>query len=159
MKSTLTRILFGAIDGLLFGIVIDVFRRTATPIFLEYYLEREIEEASRLGTTVPLVTRLIGGYFDIPLLSFLIFALVIPIVWPVSKRLKRAAIRWQICGMVAAVVLVLIHNLLNPFGHHLWLLGLKWRLLLSLMVVCFTNLIYGLALEAMGCGKQNRELI
>ena len=158
MTRLLRLSLLGAVDGLLFGAAVEVLRRIYTPIFLEYYTNLEIEEASRAGRTIPSYTRFIGGYWEIPLLCLVVFAVVIPFTLSLLKRYKLSPpVLWQVSGIFAASVAVLIHAWLNPFGHNTDLLALPWRLLFCLAIVSFVNLLYELVLGSVS-GRILREV-
>ena len=136
--------LLSAVDGLLFGIVVEWARRIATPILRDYYLNRELNETGY----VPSITTLLGGYFDIPLLSTIVFAIVIPPLYFWFRAYFRSfAVLWQVLGLVAVTVAVLAHAILNPFGHNTWLLSPVWRWVLCLPLVSILNLVFGLSLQ------------
>lgn len=147
IRSYVSLSLLGAFDGLIFGAVVEVLRRVYTPIFLEYYLTRELEESPE-GKVIPSMTRLMGGYFDIPLLCLVVFAAIMPpSILYLRKHYRSSPVLWQISGIIAAAIAVCIHDLFPPFGHDTWLLPLSWRLLFSMPIVSFINLVYGLVLE------------
>lgn len=138
--------LLGALDGLIFGVAVEVLRRIYTPIFIEYYLTRELEESE--SKVIPSITGWMGGYLEIPLLCLVVFAVITPPVFIYLRRyFQSPPVLWQLSGMIAATVTVLLHNLLNPFGHHTWLLPLGWRWLFCITLIASINLIYGLSLD------------
>ncbi len=140
MKQNLRVAILGAIDGLLFGAAVEALRRIYTPIFLQYYLDRELETTNY----VPSITKLIGGYLDIPLLCVAVFAVVTPVAYRLLSSYRISpVVLWQTSGIAAATVVVISHDWLRPFGHNTWLLPLWARWLFCLPIVSFINLVYG----------------
>src|SRR2546429_2887564 len=93
--------LLGALDGLVFGIVVEWLRRISTPILVDYYLNQELKESGY----VPAMTTLLGGYFDIPLIGTLVFAIVVPLLYfYLRTRIVSLVVLWQTLGMIAATV-------------------------------------------------------
>ena len=138
--------LLAAVDGLLFGILIEWLRRILTPILIDYYLSRELNETGY----VPAMTSLLGGYFDIPLLTTIVFAIVIPSLYSwFNHRIGSTAVRWQLLGVAAVTVAVFVHAILKPFGHHTWLLSPVWRWALCLPFISILNLVFGLSLQGL----------
>jgi hypothetical protein len=138
--------IISAFDGLLFGITVEVLRRIYTPIFLEYYRTVEINEASRLGKPIVSVITDLGDYIEIPLLCSVVFAVVIPIVYPyLVKHYDSSPIVWQMAGFIAATILVILHAQIAPSVHHVSLLSPIWRWIFSLFIISFLNLLFGLA--------------
>src|ERR1044072_2273270 len=106
----------GAVDGLLLGVIVEIVRRIYTPIFLEYYTNKAFEENGGIHVST---TYYIGRYIDIPLFCIAVFATVIPLVnWLLKKYRLSPPLLWQLSGMVAAIIAVLLHAWLNPLAHH-----------------------------------------
>jgi len=136
--------LLAALDGLVFGVLVEWLRRLATPILADYYIAQELKERGY----VPAMTTLLGGYVDIPLLTTLVFAIVIPSAYfYLRKRVQSEVVLWQLLGIAATTVVVPIHALLNPFGHNTWLLAPIWRWALCLPLISFLNLVFGLLVQ------------
>ncbi len=147
--SRLSVCLLGAVNGLLFGAVVEMLRRAYTPIYLERVIRRAIS-ATPPGMNPPYSFTCIGDESfvlacGIPLLCALIFAavaLLIHAFW--NGRIRSVLLLWQVIGVASMTLAVIMHDLLSPICHHTYLLPLMWRWILCLPIIMAINLAYGL---------------
>lgn len=158
-NHVITLCLLAAFNGMLFGIVVEVLRRTYTPIFLEYYGRREVEEASRAGRSVVSTTSYLGDYIQIPLMAAIVFAVTIPVLYSYLRRhFSTSALLWQISGIAAAIMLGVIHTLISPWEHRTDLYHPAWRWLICLSLAALISLVCGVVAKVLKQDTLDNEI-
>lgn len=141
MMFILRTLILGLINGLIFGVVAEFVRVWYATIKNEEMYQHAIEEFNGVppSMTEPF------AYVSVPLLCAVVFSLVSYTIHSYSKGDSRyILLTWQIVGVVALTITVLLtsmlkltgwqENLISPFG--------KW--LLWLPVVIVINFVYGI---------------
>jgi hypothetical protein len=144
--------LLGGVNGLLFGSVVELLRRSYTPAYLERYIQREAADSptgnigyvfSCVGDDLPVP---ISG---IPVMCMAVFAVIALLAHIFRNEWPRSPVlRWEVVGIISMTAAVALHNVVASPCHHTYLLSPINRWALCLPLVAGINLVYGLFVTA-----------
>ena len=144
--------LLGGVNGLLFGSVVEVFRRIYTPVYLERYIQREA--ASSATGNIGYVFSCIGDDLpvpvsEVPVICMVVFATVALLLHAFWKgRPRSPVLLWHVIGIISMTVAVALHGATASPCHHAYLLPPLERWALCLPLVVGVNSVYGLLVTA-----------